>query len=104
MWFYNAVWTCDAKDCIPPVLEMLFGMSNLSDSQRRALDQLRELTNGGSDEVSIGVLESFDWNVEAGSKCILIDPCWFYPSEQLRQFLEMDQVRIIDLDLNMNAL
>ena len=54
---------------------MLFGMSNLSDSQRRALDQLRELTNGGSDEVSIGVFESFDWNVEAGSKCILIDPC-----------------------------
>jgi len=53
---------------------MLLGMSNLSDSQRRALDQLRELTNGGSDEVSIGVLESFDWDVEAGSKCILIDP------------------------------
>ncbi|KXN82918.1 UBX domain-containing protein 10 [Leucoagaricus sp. SymC.cos] len=45
-------------------------MSNLTDSQRRALDQLRELTNGGSDEVSIGVLESVDWNVERAAEAI----------------------------------
>jgi FAS-associated factor 2 len=39
-------------------------MSILSDSQRRALDQLRELTNGASDYVSMDVLQSVDWNVE----------------------------------------
>jgi hypothetical protein len=39
-------------------------MSNLTDSQQRALDQLRELTNGASDDVSIGVLESANWDVE----------------------------------------
>jgi FAS-associated factor 2 len=43
-------------------------MSNLTDSQRRALDQLRELTNGASDDVSIDVLQSVDWNVEVNSK------------------------------------
>ncbi|KAJ3569148.1 hypothetical protein NP233_g5243 [Leucocoprinus birnbaumii] len=45
-------------------------MSNLSETQQRALDQLRELTNGGSDEVSIGVLESVDWNVERAAEAI----------------------------------
>lgn len=39
-------------------------MSNLTDSQQHALNQLRELTNGGSDDVSISVLESAGWNVE----------------------------------------
>lgn len=53
-------------------------MSNLTDSQQRALNQLRELTNGGSDDVSIGVLESTDWDVEVcragglGVFCVLI--------------------------------
>lgn len=42
-------------------------MSNLNDTQRRALDQLRELTNGGSDEISISVLQSVDWNVEVSN-------------------------------------
>ncbi len=37
---------------------------DLSDSQRQALDQLRELTNGGNDESSISILESVDWNVQ----------------------------------------
>ncbi|KAF9443437.1 hypothetical protein P691DRAFT_808971 [Macrolepiota fuliginosa MF-IS2] len=45
-------------------------MSNLTDSQRQALDQLRELTNGGSDEVSTSVLESVDWNVERAAELI----------------------------------
>ncbi|KAF5354105.1 hypothetical protein D9756_007270 [Leucocoprinus leucothites] len=45
-------------------------MSNLSDSQRRALDQLRELTNGANDEVSIGVLESVEWDVERAAEAI----------------------------------
>ncbi|EKM74991.1 hypothetical protein AGABI1DRAFT_88082 [Agaricus bisporus var. burnettii JB137-S8] len=45
-------------------------MSNLTDSQQRALNQLRELTNGGSDDVSIGVLESTDWDVERAAELI----------------------------------
>jgi len=60
----------NSGNCIVCRLEMLPGMNNLSDSQRRAVDQLRELTNGGSDEVSIDVLESFDWDVEVGSRHI----------------------------------
>jgi FAS-associated factor 2 len=40
----------------------------LTESQQLALDQIRELTNGGSDEVALEVLQSVDWNVEVSSQ------------------------------------
>jgi nucleosome binding factor SPN SPT16 subunit len=36
----------------------------LTPHQQRALDQLRELTNGADDEVSMGVLKSVEWDVQ----------------------------------------
>lgn len=35
----------------------------ITDEQTLALDQLRELTNGADDEVSIAVLSTVDWDV-----------------------------------------
>ncbi|EAU86775.1 hypothetical protein CC1G_09900 [Coprinopsis cinerea okayama7 len=40
-----------------------FEMDGLSESQQAAVIQLRELTNGGDDEVAIGVLRSVNWDV-----------------------------------------
>lgn len=39
-------------------------MDSLTPSQLEALNQLRDLTNGGDDDVSIGVLSSVDWDVQ----------------------------------------
>jgi len=36
----------------------------LTPHQQHALDQLRELTNGADDEVSMGVLKSVEWDVQ----------------------------------------
>ncbi len=45
-------------------------VSSLSPSQTRALQQLRDLTDGGDDDVSIGVLSSVDWDVERAAEMI----------------------------------
>jgi FAS-associated factor 2 len=39
-------------------------MDTLSTTQLQALSQLRDLTNGGDDDVAIGVLSSVDWDVQ----------------------------------------
>lgn len=39
-------------------------MSNLDAHQREALAQLRDLTNGGDDDVAISVLDSVGWDVQ----------------------------------------
>ncbi|KAF9527193.1 hypothetical protein CPB83DRAFT_856527 [Crepidotus variabilis] len=44
--------------------------SNLSATQRHSLEQLRELTNGADDEVSIGVLGSVGWDVQKAAELI----------------------------------
>ncbi len=38
-------------------------MDGLTSSQLQALNQLRDLTNGGDDDVAIGVLSSVEWDV-----------------------------------------
>lgn len=44
--------------------------SSLTPSQTRALGQLRDLTNGGDDEVAMGVLRSVDWDVQRAAEMI----------------------------------
>jgi hypothetical protein len=39
-------------------------MEGLTDSQAAALEQLQAITNGADIDVSIGVLESVDWDVQ----------------------------------------
>ncbi|KAF9465844.1 hypothetical protein BDZ94DRAFT_1213664 [Collybia nuda] len=45
-------------------------MSELNAQQRQALTQLRDLTNGGDDEVAINVLESVGWDVHRAADLI----------------------------------
>lgn len=45
---------------------------DLTDSQRQALDQLRELTNGANDESSISILQSVDWNVQVNYSALSV--------------------------------
>ncbi|KAJ4485353.1 hypothetical protein J3R30DRAFT_3282031 [Lentinula aciculospora] len=45
-------------------------LSSLTPSQTRALSQLRDLTNGGDDEVAMGVLVSVDWDVQRAAEMI----------------------------------
>ncbi|KAF9073974.1 hypothetical protein BDP27DRAFT_1444571 [Rhodocollybia butyracea] len=45
-------------------------LSSLTTSQTHALTQLRDLTNGGDDEVAISVLSSVDWDVERAAEMI----------------------------------
>ncbi|KAK7458719.1 UBX domain-containing protein 10 [Stygiomarasmius scandens] len=49
---------------------MSLDRSTLTPSQTAALNQLRDLTNGGDDEVTIGVLESVDWDVQRAAEMI----------------------------------
>ena len=46
----------------------------LSPAQRTALSQLQALTNGGDEEVAVGVLESVDWDVQVGGRTLV--GCW----------------------------
>ncbi|KAJ7078398.1 hypothetical protein C8R43DRAFT_1083342 [Mycena crocata] len=43
---------------------------SLSESQQAALSQLRDLTNGGDDDVAVSVLESVDWDVQRAAELI----------------------------------
>ncbi|KAJ6567659.1 hypothetical protein DFH09DRAFT_1261410 [Mycena vulgaris] len=45
-------------------------MSTLSASQQAAVSQLRDLTNGGDDEVAVSMLESVDWDVQRAAELI----------------------------------
>ncbi|KAJ3922640.1 hypothetical protein F5877DRAFT_33353 [Lentinula edodes] len=45
-------------------------LTSLTPSQTRALGQLRDLTNGGDDEVAMGVLRSVDWDVQRAAEMI----------------------------------
>ncbi|KAF8218339.1 hypothetical protein K438DRAFT_1925462 [Mycena galopus ATCC 62051] len=45
-------------------------MSTLSESQQEALAQLRDLTNGGDDDVAVGMLESVNWDVQAAAELV----------------------------------
>ncbi|TFK37067.1 hypothetical protein BDQ12DRAFT_221041 [Crucibulum laeve] len=45
-------------------------MEHLSESQQQALSQLREITNGGDDEVAVGVLSSVEWDVQRAAEMI----------------------------------
>ncbi|KAJ6475826.1 hypothetical protein C8R47DRAFT_1052641 [Mycena vitilis] len=45
-------------------------MSTLSPSQQAALAQLRDLTNGGEDDVAVSMLESVDWDVQRAAELI----------------------------------
>ncbi|KAJ7198781.1 hypothetical protein GGX14DRAFT_468850 [Mycena pura] len=45
-------------------------MSTLSPTQQAAVAQLRDLTNGGDDDVAISVLESVDWDVQRAAELI----------------------------------
>ncbi|THU84302.1 hypothetical protein K435DRAFT_870418 [Dendrothele bispora CBS 962.96] len=49
---------------------MSLDQSALTPSQNEALNQLRDLTNGGDDEVTIGVLESVEWDVQRAAEMI----------------------------------
>jgi hypothetical protein len=42
-------------------------MDTLEPNQLEALNQLRDLTNGGDDDVAIGVLSSVDWDVQVST-------------------------------------
>ncbi|KAJ7905092.1 hypothetical protein B0H13DRAFT_2663264 [Mycena leptocephala] len=44
--------------------------STLSASQQAALAQLRDLTNGGEDDVAVSMLESVDWDVQRAAELI----------------------------------
>ncbi|KAJ7176563.1 hypothetical protein C8R46DRAFT_1213153 [Mycena filopes] len=44
--------------------------SPLSASQQAALAQLRDLTNGGEDDVAVSMLESVDWDVQRAAELI----------------------------------
>ena len=49
----------------------------LSPTQRQALDQLQVLTDGGDQEVAIGVLDSCGWDVQVSVlpvHCISVSP------------------------------
>ncbi|KAF9491074.1 hypothetical protein BDN71DRAFT_1453488 [Pleurotus eryngii] len=43
---------------------------NLSDNQQRALRQIRDLTNGGDDDVALSVLQSVAWDVQRAADVI----------------------------------
>ncbi|KAL0568402.1 UBX domain-containing protein 10 [Marasmius crinis-equi] len=45
-------------------------MDELTDDQRAALTQFREMTNGGDDEVAISMLQSVDWDVQKAAEMI----------------------------------
>ncbi|KAJ6591374.1 hypothetical protein B0H10DRAFT_2179292 [Mycena sp. CBHHK59/15] len=45
-------------------------MTSLSTTQQAALAQLRDLTNGGEDDVAVSVLESVDWDVQRAADLI----------------------------------
>ncbi|KAK0447401.1 uncharacterized protein EV420DRAFT_1568587 [Desarmillaria tabescens] len=45
-------------------------MDGLTPSQLQALNQLRDLTNGGDDDVAIGVLSSVEWDVQRAADMI----------------------------------
>ncbi|KAF8954716.1 hypothetical protein BDZ97DRAFT_1927810 [Flammula alnicola] len=45
-------------------------MDALDDAQRRAVLQLREITNGSDDEVAVSVLSSVDWDVQRAAELI----------------------------------
>ncbi|KAJ6466984.1 hypothetical protein C8R45DRAFT_1079465 [Mycena sanguinolenta] len=45
-------------------------MSTLSETQQAAVAQLRDLTNGGEDDVAISILESVDWDVQRAAELV----------------------------------
>ncbi|KAJ7489513.1 hypothetical protein FB451DRAFT_1390665 [Mycena latifolia] len=45
-------------------------MTTLSPSQQAALGQLRDLTNGGDDDVAVAMLSSVDWDVQRAAELI----------------------------------
>ncbi|KAJ7705248.1 hypothetical protein B0H17DRAFT_1156753 [Mycena rosella] len=45
-------------------------MTTLSPTQQAALGQLRDLTNGGDDDVAVSMLESVDWDVQRAAELI----------------------------------
>ncbi|KAJ7740899.1 hypothetical protein DFH07DRAFT_905360 [Mycena maculata] len=52
----------------------------LTPSQATALAQLRDLTNGGDDEVAVSVLQSVDWDVERAAEVVFGGSTSAYPS------------------------
>ncbi|KAL0057820.1 UBX domain-containing protein 10 [Marasmius tenuissimus] len=45
-------------------------MDELTDEQKVALNQFREMTNGGDDDVAISMLQSVDWDVQKAAEMI----------------------------------
>lgn len=43
-------------------------MAHLTASQNQALAQLRDLTNGGDDDVAVSVLSSVEWDVQVSTE------------------------------------
>jgi len=74
-------------------------MDDLSIEQRRALQQLREITNGDDDDFAIGVLSSVDWDVQV---CLAqISKPLFSPSASEQPSFSLSQPRSLVLHLQL---
>ena len=47
-------------------------MDELTDEQRVALSQFKDMTNGGDDDVAISMLQSVDWDVQVCPASLLL--------------------------------
>jgi FAS-associated factor 2 len=45
-------------------------MDHLTEEQRVALEQLRSITNSSDDDVTAGVLQSVDWDVQVNCETL----------------------------------
>ncbi|KDR79095.1 hypothetical protein GALMADRAFT_242958 [Galerina marginata CBS 339.88] len=61
-------------------------MDSLDDEQRRALGQLREITNGADDEVAVSVLDSVGWDVQRAAELIFGTSAIPPPSTSIETF------------------
>jgi hypothetical protein len=68
-------------------------MSHLDARQSQALAQLRDLTNGGDDDVAISVLDSVGWDVQVGFCSSDLSSADFGFRELLSSFLVVYQRR-----------
>ncbi|SJL06638.1 uncharacterized protein ARMOST_09980 [Armillaria ostoyae] len=76
-------------------------MDGLTSSQLQALNQLRDLTNGGDDDVAIGVLSSVEWDVQRAADMIFgtgAGSAPSAPSRHVEQFEVDDSQQGVDDD------
>ncbi|KAG7442218.1 uncharacterized protein BT62DRAFT_1079531 [Guyanagaster necrorhizus] len=77
-------------------------MDGLTPSQLQALNQLRDLTNGGDDDVAIGVLSSVEWDVQRAADMIFGtgSGSGSLPPRRVEQFEVDDSQQGVDDDNN----